>query len=689
VKVVAYDTETVTFSPGRMAPPLVCVSYQSPGEEPGLVHVKDPRCLRLLEEWLESDTIVGHHVPYDFGVVCAQWPYLIPKVFKAYDEDRIEDTKIRQQLLDIAGGCFRGKLHKFSREVTKEDGTVEVVTGAVWQQYNYDLDAVCYRATGRRLEKDEWRLRYGEFIDVPIEQWPEGARVYPKEDARATLDVRMQQEVHLDFIEDQYRQARGAWALHLTQTWGLRTHGPSVERLERETIAALDAIEDGLKEAGLVRADGSRNTRLAQARMVAVCRASGKPIRLTDSGEVKFKEISETGQFVEKKKNKSDVVIPVPADGVYEFIASKGGICLDSDACAASDDDLLEDYSEASSLKKMISNEIPMLKEGVTYPVHTSYGMAASARSTSSGPNVQNPKRSGDVLRNGKIKYTLPDVRECWMPREGKVFAQADFDQMELHSLGQVCLTLFGESKLAEALNAGIDPHTLFACKILNISYEEGKRRRKDKSDKDFDNARQVGKVFNFGTPGGLGAEKLCLYGRKTYQVNITPDEARARKKDWLEQWPEMVKYFQYVGDLIDKDTGEGIIQQLFTNRWRGGCHYTSACNGFFQSLAADAAKRALYLVVRACYAEPDNVLYGSRPVLFCHDEIVAEVDDDRYAHDKAVEMSRLMCLGANEYVPDVPAKADPVLATRWSKKMTAVFGPDGRLIPWSPEMAA
>jgi hypothetical protein len=1050
VTVCVYDSETELFGPARCAPPIVCISWARPGFKPDIVqaHLDSPAALELVTSWLTgNETLVGHHIVYDNAVVCAKWPQLIPLMFAKYDRDEITCTKLRQQLLDIAGGQFRGYLQHFSKEVNKADGSVEVVTGAIWRRHNYGLEDLAYRALGRRLDKapkkkknkdgsvpvdTSWQKRYGELIDIPISQWPEEARQYPLDDAGVTLEVYQQQEAHAEFIPDQFRQARAAWALHLTQTWGLKTHGPSVDRLERETLTALDAIEDGLKECGFVRENGVRDTKKTQAHMVAVCKAAGKPVRLTETGEKKFEEITETGQ-IETKKG----VVRVDAEAVYEYIASAGGISLDVDACAASEDDLLEDYAERTSLTAMLNKDIPYLKEGIVYPVHTSYGLAASGRSTSciakgskiqmpchrgqypqgkpieeivagdrvysydlsgrlylqkvlwagctghkpvvrvswrghgrqhsgdllltaehrvmlfegvwkeagdlkpgdritalscrpkgkgegryqhlyargatmlrehvfaheqltgsvsesvhhrdhdkdnneltnlqgmtatehhqlhareqspetlakkiaallspetrkkqiasikrgpenprwmevsrktllrwaalsagkirhmmdltghdyefiqtrcalhgidlmalrkrynldgqylskyvvrlaaqlqgnarhkalkisyyrfpemvdfwglsnnhevlsvepagfsdvydleventsafianelcvhnSKPNVQNPKRSGDVYRNGKIKYTLPDVRECWMPREGMIFAQADFEQLELCTLGQTCITLFGHSALADAINSGIDPHTDFACSILGIPYEVGMKRKKDKTDKEFENARQTSKVANFGHPGGLGAATLCMFARKSYNVKLKPDReegdpefppsAKELKAMWMDHWPEMKEFFAHVGNLIDKDTGDGVLQQLFSERWRGGCHYTSACNSFFQGLGADAAKRALYLVVRACYAEPDSVLYGSRPVLFCHDEVVMEVLDDEFAHDKAVEMARLMIAGANEFLPDVPAKTDPILGTRWSKKMQAIFGADKRLRAWSPEI--
>jgi hypothetical protein len=582
---------------------------------------------------------------------------------------------IRQQLLDIAAGQFRGREQRFPKEVTLSEDDVKdlievgmdipengkkTIWASKWVQHNYGLDDIIWRAAGRRLDKgaDSWRLRYAKLTDVPLEQWPPEAIAYPLEDARATLDIYLAQEVHKEFIEDQFRQTRAAWALFLTQTWGLRTHGPGVDALERETIAALGEIEDGLKEAGLVRtgervvvlgADGqpktmkdgrvrtrsggkpgSRDTKVAKRRMIEVCQRQGKPVRLTD----------------------------------------KGGICLDSEACESSGDEILEDYAQLTSLKAVLNKDLPMLRNGIYYPVHTSFGMAASCRVTSSKPNVQNPKR-------------LPGIRECFIPRPGKVFAQADFAALELHTLAQCCLVLVGQSELANVLNAGMDPHTDFACSLLRISYEEGLVRRKNAKDDVFDNARQTAKVANFGFGGGLGAEKLCLFAKKSYNQILTVDRAKDLKESWLQRWPEMRFYFRLVSDLIDAGTGLATIRQVFSNRFRGGCHYTSACNGFFQSLGADAAKRATYLVSKACYAEPESALYGSRIVNMIHDELLVEVDDDYFAHDKALELSRLMILGANEFLPDVPARAEPQLAKCWSKKSKPVFV-DGRLVPWS-----
>ncbi|NCX22192.1 MAG: S1 RNA-binding domain-containing protein, partial [Betaproteobacteria bacterium] len=100
---------------------------------------------------------------------------------------------------------------------------------------------------------------------------------------------------------------------------------------------------------------------------------------------------------------------------------------------------------------------------------------------TSSSPNIQNLPRKGGM-------------RECFVPRPGYVFAAADYEQMELRTVAQVCLAQFHFSRLAEALNAGLDPHLEMAARIVGVSYEEALRRKKagDEAIRDFKKGDEV-----------------------------------------------------------------------------------------------------------------------------------------------------------------------------------------------------
>lgn len=609
---IAWDTETALIGSALLAPPLVCMSVAD-GAETFLVHRTEAR--EWIESLLSSDRVlVGHNVAFDFGVVASMFPDLMPAIFAKYERGEVTDTLLRQKLIDIASSS-RG----FKR---------------------YSLEELARRWLRRRLDKDTWRLRYGELYDVPLSFWPDGAKAYALEDARTTLDVWREQERAQDMhLADQYRQARAAWWLHLMSAWGLRTDPKPVEALALRLQTKHDTIKAKLVEAGLVRADGSRDTKKASAFMVAACAKSGKPIKFTNPS----------------KRH------------------PEGQVRLDADTCDQTGNETLEAYGEFSGLKTKISNFVKLLRSGTTSPIQARFNSLLETGRTSASPNVQNLPRKGGV-------------RECFVPRPGKVFAAADYSGFELRTVSQVIMLVLGiRSLLAEALNKGFDPHLEIARRIVGCSYAEAVARLAA-GDEEIDQARQVGKVANFGFPGGLGIARFVHYARKSYGVVITEDEARKLKEYWLAAWPEFVPYFKWISDQCE--SGPAKIEQVFVQRYRGGCSYTEAANSLFQGLASDAAKHAGFLIAKACYVDESSPLFGARPVNFVHDEFIVEVDEERAA-DAAEELARLMVQGASKFLPDVPPLAEPYLMRRWSKKAKPIRDARGKLIPWDLNIAA
>ncbi len=283
------------------------------------------------------------------------------------------------------------------------------------------------------------------------------------------------------------------------------------------------------------------------------------------------------------------------------------------------------------------------------------------------------------VLEKQPPGSRLIGVRECFTPRPGFLYVSADFSGLELCTLAQVCLDLFGWSRLAEALNAGEDPHLSLACEILGITYEEGKSRKKAK-DPAVDQARQTAKVGNFGFPGGLGAVAFQAFAWSNYRVRVTIPEAKRLKALWLRRWPEMSHFFDYVNQAVNSPSKT--IRQVRSNRLRGGLSFCDGCNTLFQGLGADAATAAHYAVTKACYAIPDSPLYGSKPVNFVHDETILESPEDR-AQGAARELSRVMVEEAKIWLPGVKIKAEPTIARRWSKQAESHELLDGSLSVW------
>lgn len=710
MNVLAFDTETALIRPGLHAPPLTCITFQRPGLEPRIEHVYG--ALPRLRSWLTDTTtvLVGHFVSYDLAVCCAEFPELMPLVFKAFREQRITCTKIRQQLLDIAGGVFRG------------GPTPE----GKWRVNNYDLADLTRRHTGRVLQKDAWRLEYANFRDVPLARWteraselqtrararraelpaivdkdapeadevkrldamiadaPEGALQYPLEDARATLDVYLAQEKHAEYLADQYRQTFAQFALYLSSTWGARTSSEGVAALKEELSEAHGELETELQALGLVRADGTRDMKAIKVRMIAACAAYGVSIRWTDAhtkdsdgnprtcpaGDLCDKHISLDGDACE---------------AIVQASASGDGPDVEDDAAEA-----FVAYAEFSAITKMLNNDVAMLERGVEYPVHTRHDMAETGRGTSSKPALQNIN-TGRMKKGqeGRVSMRLrPGVRQAFVPRPGRVFIQADFPQLELYTLAQCCYSWLGYSKLGDMLNAGLDPHLNFAAMLLGIDYDEAKRRKKESQ---VDQARQIGKVFNFGKPGGMGNKKLKTWAWKTYGVDLSLEQLEKYTLLWKQTLPEMPAYFARVAAMFGQDASRVSVETLFTQRRRGGATYCAACNNGFQALGSDCAKAAACLIAEAEYAIPTSPLFGSRTVFFVHDEFIAETDDGPGVHDAAHELARLMTLGANQYLPNVPiplAKMEPLAMRMWSKGAEPVFQ-SGRLAVWEPKKTA
>ena len=631
----ALDTETFLIFAGQLAPPLVCVSWAAEvfgRADSGVIHHGDHAAKLFVETALEGETVF-HNAPFDLAVLAVKWPDLLPVIFKALDEGRVHDTCTREKLLDLARGTFR-----FEED---EEGKVRAK--------GYSLFDLAIRRLGVRLDKDTWRMRYHDLWDVPLEEWPQGAKDYAAADAVTTLRIFEAQEKLKKYLGNEAEQVRAHFALHLMSAWGFMTNADRVEELETWVGEELETIQPKLMEAGLVRPDGTRDTKKAVHRMVE---AMGEDSILTDAGLRAIQRMEKTrGQILVEARAGSGRFVSVSAD-----------------ATMMSGDTLLMDYSRFTQLRNLVSGSIKDLRRGTVLPIQSRFEvLMETGRTSSSGPNIQNLRRA-------------PGVRECFVPREGCVLVACDYAAAELHTLAQVCLDLFGKSKLADALNGGVDVHLWVGAHLMGVPYADAEALLKA-GDPEAKDARQLAKAANFGFPGGCSAKRFVgiahAYGRE-----IEIRSAARLKALWLSTWPEMRLFFDHVGQCTDGD-GWHWVKQLRVERLRSKTTYTSACNSYFQGLAADGAKAACYAVAKAQHNEPSSPLFGARSVAFIHDEIIMEVEESQ-AHAAALELSEVMEREFNKFVPDVPTQAEPTIMRWWSKRAVPVWTDDGRLIPWS-----
>lgn len=614
---IVIDTETYLIGPGRVAPRPVSIQLCDERRAPWILLAADKDAASSLKEILDNNIIIGQNIAFDMGVLASHYPELQESIWRAYTEDRVVCTMVQEKLIHIAHG-WEGK---------------DPRTGGMLKTSLAGLAKAYLRMEmGGKDDADAWRYKYRELDGVPLSDWAPAALEYALDDALITWDVYQKQRewqiAHNKITPDIYQRTRGHWALHLMGAWGLRTDPVMVDALSEGIRERVENARSLLKQTGIIKPDGKKDLKVIRAKIEASYADAGQAVPLTAKGS------TSTSREVLENASDPDLVL----------------------------------LASISNDEKLLTTYVPVLEQGKTRPVNASYNpVVNTGRTSCRKPNVQNQPRIGGV-------------RECWVPRSGMVYVQADYSIAELCALAQCCIFMGVESQMGVALNEGRDLHLDLAAKIMGISYDDALVKR-DAGDKVVKNARQMAKVANFGIPGGLGVASLVTFAKAAYGVVLTESQAKALKQEWLKAYPEMQAYFRYVRDQL-KISEHFVLRQWRSSRIRGNVGYTDGCNSPFQGLAADFGIDMCFHVARACYIDSESPLYGCRPVAFVHDEIILECEDGR-GHEAAIELQAIMERRARAWCPDIPIAAEPCIMTRWYKDAETKYDSDGRIIPW------
>tara|TARA_R110002020_G_scaffold21537_6_gene73086 strand:+ start:427 stop:2559 length:2133 start_codon:yes stop_codon:yes gene_type:complete len=702
MKVVAWDVETHLIEPGNLTPRLVCLSasggmdtrelaaalpyahwFRESGGEWEAVVTREYALDFLLTLALGADKLVAHNGSFDWGVMCNEFPELLGIHAALVEQGKVADTRIRETLIAIAEDNFVFD----ARTGTKPLGFS--LAHCVLAHFGVDISDKKSKTDARGNivgDASAWRLRYSELDGVPIDKWPEEAITYAAEDSLWTRRV-YRSQAHAKRLPEgtvvstegevvnEREQLAADWALHAMACHGVYTDLPAVQRFQTEMKVLVKKAETAGRAAGFIVINRCKS-----------CDGTGKEIggrACSACGGLDHEEMLASGGYgmykngkpktpaapKTKKSSKRLRLLVDKAYGGHPPLTDKGAVKTDADTLVGSGNPLLEEYAEGSFAIKMLDTYYPILLRGVDTPITSSPNvLVRSGRTSWRRPNWQNPPQQGGF-------------RSCVVPREGKVFASIDYSTLELCTLAQVCLNFFGQSDMAEAINSGRDLHLDFAARMLGITYEEA-RQRKSQGDEQIKEYRQRAKVANFGFPGGLGVDTLVEYA-KGYGLDMSFNQADDLKKQWTEMWPETQRYFRMVSDACDASmTGRFVAKQLGSGRLRGGCSYTSGCNTYFQGLAADGAKAAMWALHKACYLDRTSPLYGVRMWAFIHDEFMFEGPEGT-VDTWATEATRIMVEAMSKYVPEVRVGAEPAAMRRWSKHAVPAYDSDGRLIPY------
>jgi hypothetical protein len=635
---VGLDSETCLIRNGLGAPPVVCTAFFWPeGTGPRLFDTQGQWCelLRLFED--RRRLVLLHNGAFD---VCCylEWApaeirmRLRRAIFRAYDEDRVLDTMLAQRLVEIETGDKRGRLA---------------------------LDLLC-AAYGLHVEKHETeddgrevRLSYGRYLNRPLSEYTPKAIAYALGDPAITykLFCRIIQR-GLVSRKALAKMCRTDLALKLVATFGLKTDPERVAALETQARARIGVLQSIMLENGFMRWERGKEQPVRT--MAAIKRAVAAAYNVP---------VDEKGLYC----GDPDEVEILQAQGLLTDGGKTGRIGMSTSKLVLeeSGDPLLISLGEAGEWGAVWNKDLKLFRYATEIPFHTRFGFAATTRTTSGGPNIQNfRKKEG--------------IRECIVARLGALVS-TDYTGLENATLAQVIAWTLGRHTMADKISAGWDFHSEVGAFMLGISYEEMKVRLKA-GDKIAKMNRSAAKPLNFGLPGFMTkASTVQSYARIGYGVNLPVERWQELIDLWYATQHDQVAYLLEYVESLKCGEGRGALYEVpipSTDIIRRGATRTAAANTGFQGLGAQVAGEGLYLV---CRAQMLGELPG-KACAFIHDEVISDCRVDQVEEVRAGQ-ERLLLLAAERIMPDVKMAAESVAMTHWAKNAAHREDENGRLI--------
>ncbi|MCI9545123.1 MAG: DNA polymerase I [Lachnospiraceae bacterium] len=273
---------------------------------------------------------------------------------------------------------------------------------------------------------------------------------------------------------------------------------------------------------------------------------------------------------------------------------------LDKLAC---DHEIVRDILEYRQLAKLKSTYADGLLNFVdeTGRIHSHFNqtITATGRISSTEPNLQNiPVR----MELGRL------IRKVFVPREGCVFLDADYSQIELRVLAHMSK----DEKLIQAYREAQDIHRLTASQVFHVPFEQV-----------TDLQRRNAKAVNFGIVYGISSFGL------SQDLSISRKEAADYIQSYFETYPQIKGFLD---GLVEQGKSQGYVSTMFgrrrpipelksSNYMQRGFGERIAMNSPIQGSAADIIKIAMNRVRQRLSREG----LRSRLVLQIHDELLVE----------------------------------------------------------------
>lgn len=242
--------------------------------------------------------------------------------------------------------------------------------------------------------------------------------------------------------------------------------------------------------------------------------------------------------------------------------------------------------------------------------------ITATGRISSTEPNLQNIP----------IRMALGrEIRKVFVPKEGYVFVDADYSQIELRILAHMS----GDERLVEAYRMAQDIHAITASQVFHVPLSQVTPLQ-----------RRNAKAVNFGIVYGISAFGL------SEGLSISRKEAVAYIEKYFETYPG-VKIF--LDDLVNQGKEQGYVTSLYGRRrpipelkspnfMQRQFGERVAMNSPIQGTAADIMKIAMIAVDRELRARG----LTSRIVLQIHDELLIETAKEELEAVKEILVDKM-----------------------------------------------
>ncbi len=262
------------------------------------------------------------------------------------------------------------------------------------------------------------------------------------------------------------------------------------------------------------------------------------------------------------------------------------------------------EYRQLAKLKSTYADGLAAFI-GEDSRIHTTFNqtITATGRLSSAEPNLQNiPIR----MELGRL------IRKVFLPREGYLFLDADYSQIELRVLAHMS----ADENLIQAYQEAQDIHRMTASQVFHIPFGEV-----------TDLQRRNAKAVNFGIVYGISSFGL------SQDLSISKKEAQ----DYIEQYFQTYPGVRAFLDKMVKDAKEtGKVVSLFgrirpvpelksSNFMQRSFGERVAMNSPIQGTAADIIKIAMNRVHDRLAAEG----LKSRLILQVHDELLVETAEE------------------------------------------------------------